>query len=116
MPKSQLNVREMIEKLTKTELLRLIDSSHSFWFRIYLSDILQAKAEVLQEKAEVAFREWSDFELPEYGKNIDTHLAYFKGVKEREVIFDKYEKLNKQARSLGDKAHKIWEEGHASNK
>lgn len=92
MPKTEKSAREMAEKLTKEELLALLDGR---WFFLNVNpiDILSARIRVLQKKADGAFKEWNAYNIEEPQNTFDGMAAWYGAMAEKEVLFKRYERL-----------------------
>jgi len=92
-----MTIRNLVAKLSRDELLQLIDDRWLLW-RVTENDVLLARIKVLQRQAEKAFSEYVKFKLPETKKMSDFYLA----LAEKEKLFKRYDRINLKISRLSD--------------
>lgn len=92
-------VIEMIQELTKEELVELI--SWNWWIAANFSErqVKTAKARVLRKKANAAFEQYENTKIPELpkGATLEQYLEWLKQHEAKESHYRRYEKLWKKA-------------------
>lgn len=100
---NSVSIDDQIKKLTKAELLALLQE-RGVRFYIKPIDIAMAKCNVLIEKADQIFGQWEDFKCPgDMGNDLAEHINYLKARKDREVLWNKWMRLNDQIDRLHNK-------------
>lgn len=92
-------VGEMINELTKEELVELISWDWSIVTSISERQVKMAKARVLRKKANAAFEQYKNTKTPELpkGATLKQYLEWLKQHEEKESHYRRYEKLWKKA-------------------
>ena len=99
---SKSSVKEQIEKMSRNELLELINSDALFWSlaRIDMGVIKTAKAKVLRKKAEKHFEAYQNYEqnhpLPST-ESLEGLLAWGKWFASKQHHFQQYDALWRRA-------------------
>ena len=98
-----MTIREMVGKLSRDELLQLIDDRWLLW-QVTKNDVLFARIKCLQRQAEKAFAEWQAFKLPETSSA--KMSGYYLALEKKEKIFKRYDRISKKISKLFDIIHK----------
>lgn len=102
MPKAKkFDVVADINKLTKEEIIQLIRDNWSLYFSVKRRDILLAKANICQQRADAAFELYEKYPIPNHEDGImewyGAHKEKEKHLKAYQRLWNKYEKLHKEA-------------------
>ncbi|KJR98771.1 MAG: hypothetical protein VR65_19920 [Desulfobulbaceae bacterium BRH_c16a] len=94
-----MTLRDMVVKLSRDELIELIDRRCLLW-QVTKTDIVLAKIACLERQAKKAFTDWSTFKMPEVSA---VRRSYFyQKVEEKEKIWQKYDRISKRISRLFD--------------
>jgi HSP90 family molecular chaperone len=90
-----MSVREQCLKLSKAELVELIND-RSFWWHITEADILQAKINVLHKKREEAWAMYLEMGPIKTDGSFESTMSLITAISAREDIYRKYEKYQQR--------------------